>query len=241
MIIIPDVHGRNFWRKPVEKALGKEHIIFLGDYLDPYQYEDIYPSEAFLIFEEIVSLKMKYPDDITLLLGNHDLHYISPDIAGGRKDYARMVDIRDIIIGNAGLFRMAQEAVINSKKFLFTHAGVRQGWLDFEDEYLGQLTPEDVCHRLNEMWLDEDQRPMLLDILADVSYARWGLQPYGSPIWNDVIEMDDDVEELPGYYQVFGHSQQEHSPVIGEHFACLDCRRAFRIDDLGQILTISVI
>ena len=41
MIIIPDVHGRTFWRQAVNDYLGKEHILFLGDYLDPYAYEGI--------------------------------------------------------------------------------------------------------------------------------------------------------------------------------------------------------
>lgn len=238
MIIIPDVHGRSFWRKPVQEALGKEHIIFLGDYVDPYQYEDIFPSEAFDVFEEIVEIKKTHPQDVTLLLGNHDLHYINPDLAGGRMDYERLEQIRSMILDNASLFQMAMEAEIGEKKHLFTHAGVTQGWLDFEEEYLGKMTPGNVCPRLNEMWQDEDQRPTLLDILADVSYSRWGSQPYGSPVWSDVDDMATDKAELPGYYQIFGHSQQERDPIIGEHFACLDCRKAFTITENGMIESI---
>lgn len=235
MLIIPDVHGRTFWEKPVYGALGKEHIIFLGDYIDPYQCEGIYPSEAFQKFRDVVSLKKEHPDDVTLLLGNHDLHYIAPDIAGGRKDYVRLEDIKAMILDKAGLFRMAMEAEAGGRKFLFTHAGVKQGWLDFEEDYLGALSPEEVCPRLNGMWLDEDQRPTLMDILADVSASRWGCQPYGSPVWNDIEDMADDPDELPGYCQIFGHSQQEQDPVIGEHVACLDCRRAFRLNNDGII------
>lgn len=51
MVIIPDVHGRDFWMKPVQENLGKEHILFLGDYLDPYPDEGILGEEAFLRFE----------------------------------------------------------------------------------------------------------------------------------------------------------------------------------------------
>ena len=42
IIIIPDVHGRTFWREAIEKYRNKENtqIIFLGDYLDPYQIID---------------------------------------------------------------------------------------------------------------------------------------------------------------------------------------------------------
>ena len=34
LIIIPDIHGRPFWRRAVEEYPGEE-FIFLGDYLDP--------------------------------------------------------------------------------------------------------------------------------------------------------------------------------------------------------------
>ena len=53
MIIIPDVHGRTFWRQAVNDYLGKEHILFLGDYLDPYAYEGITSAGAYKVFHEI--------------------------------------------------------------------------------------------------------------------------------------------------------------------------------------------
>lgn len=42
-LIIPDVHGRTFWKKSVYDYLENHpevKIIFLGDYLDPYQYHE---------------------------------------------------------------------------------------------------------------------------------------------------------------------------------------------------------
>ena len=41
LIIIPDVHGRSFWRDAVKRNPGAE-FIFLGDYLDPYPDERQY-------------------------------------------------------------------------------------------------------------------------------------------------------------------------------------------------------
>ena len=40
-VIVPDVHSRDFWREPVNKALIETDatIVFLGDYVDPYSYE----------------------------------------------------------------------------------------------------------------------------------------------------------------------------------------------------------
>lgn len=107
MIVIPDVHGRPFWRKAVNEYLGKEPILFLGDYLDPYAYEGITPADAYQLFHEIIDLKKAHPDDITLLLGNHDLHYLNPDMEGGRLDYKRREQIIKDITDNAELFRIA--------------------------------------------------------------------------------------------------------------------------------------
>ena len=39
-IVIPDVHGRDFWRSAV-RGREEEKIIFLGDYVDPYSWEGI--------------------------------------------------------------------------------------------------------------------------------------------------------------------------------------------------------
>ena len=36
--IVPDVHGRIFWKKLKRKARFNK-IVFLGDYLDPYPHE----------------------------------------------------------------------------------------------------------------------------------------------------------------------------------------------------------
>ena len=232
MIILPDIHGRDFWQEPADKALKTgEHIVFLGDYLDPYQYEGIYPSVAFNGFVKIVELKIAHPTDITLLLGNHDLHYIDEGIAGGRKDYDMAIRIRRIIKDYSGIFNMSYTCEAGGRHFLLTHAGVKQGWLLYNKELFEGVGPDEIANCLNAMWHNKDKRPQLLRALAQVSYSRWGRYAYGSPVWNDIDDMDDSLEELPGWFQIFGHSQQETDPVIGEHFACIDCRRAFRLNE----------
>lgn len=78
MIVIQDIHGRNFWQAPVQEYIGREHIVFLGDYLDPYPNERMTTDQAFRQLQYIVEFKEAHPDEITLLLGNHDIHYLSP-------------------------------------------------------------------------------------------------------------------------------------------------------------------
>ena len=238
MIIIPDVHGRSFWRNAIKDYLGKEPILFLGDYLDPYPYEGISSEEALRVFHEIMEIKSASPEAITLLLGNHDLHYLNSDMEGGRLDCWRKEQIIKDITDNASLYRIAASATIFDKNYLFTHAGIKGGWLQKHAESLGISASIEIVDRLNEMWLNTDKRSQLLQMLADIPYSRWGSSPYGSPVWNDVGDLDDSQDEVPGYIQVFGHSQQMTNPIIGQRFMCLDVRCAFKIDNDNKLIKI---
>ena len=71
-LIIPDIHGRTFWKDAVSQYEDKvEKIIFLGDYLDPYLDEGITRKDAIRNFEEIIDYKINNSDKVVLLLGNH--------------------------------------------------------------------------------------------------------------------------------------------------------------------------
>lgn len=77
MIVIPDVHGRTFWKDAV-KGRENEEIIFLGDYVDPYVREGSKPEDGLTALQEVIEFKKQHPLSVTLLLGNHDLGYIIP-------------------------------------------------------------------------------------------------------------------------------------------------------------------
>ena len=75
LLVIPDVHGIDTWRSQVANAIisSDTHIVFLGDYVDSFV------ADAWTIFEnlkDIIEFKVKYPEKVTLLLGNHDYAYI---------------------------------------------------------------------------------------------------------------------------------------------------------------------
>lgn len=76
-LIIPDIHGRKFWKKPMEKFCDKvKHIIFLGDYFDPYPCKNISESDAIDNWHEIMNFitAHKFWGRTTMLIGNHDAH-----------------------------------------------------------------------------------------------------------------------------------------------------------------------
>ena len=78
ILIIPDVHGRTFWKDALDDIEDYDKVIFLGDYLDPYPGEGIKFVEAMEVLSSIVQLKVENLDKVVLLLGNHDLHYFNP-------------------------------------------------------------------------------------------------------------------------------------------------------------------
>ena len=62
-LIIPDVHGRSFWKAALQKE-EYDKVIFLGDYVDPYELEAVSNSMAISNFKEILSLKISQPDHV---------------------------------------------------------------------------------------------------------------------------------------------------------------------------------
>ena len=96
-----------------------------------------------------------------------------------------------------------------------------------------------ICTSLNDKMKDE---AMFFDFvcngLMDRSASRWGNAKYPSPVWADVEDHECMEERLPGIYQVFGHTQQEFSPVITKQYACLDCRKAFLLTSNGEFVEV---
>ena len=79
ILVLPDIHGRRFWKKPCENIEDYDKVIFLGDYLDPYDFEGITVIDAIKNFKEIIEFKKNNVDKVILLLGNHDMPYFSSD------------------------------------------------------------------------------------------------------------------------------------------------------------------
>lgn len=135
IIIIPDIHGRTFWKDPVTKYKNIEdvHIIFLGDYLDGYEHIDnISKEDAIANFEEIIEVT-RDANNITLLIGNHDLHYWPEFLKmyGCRRYNEYKYDISKMFLDNIDLFSIAYETYINDKQYLFTHAGLCRNWFEY--------------------------------------------------------------------------------------------------------------
>ncbi len=239
LLIIPDIHGRMFWMSATRKYPDLP-VIFLGDYLDPYTYyEEILPSEALANFKEILDFKKANRDRVTLLLGNHDIHYFDKDMNSSRKDKENYEKIHQIFSENLSLFKLAMTVSTEEKDFLFTHAGVGWDWLRYRMPEVNAYDLNDICSSLNDkLSTEEGFHDFVINGLMDISASRWGYAKYPSPVWADVSDHQYIQKRIPNVYQVFGHTQQDSDPIIAEQYACLDCRRAFLLTSSGNIVEI---
>lgn len=229
MLIIPDIHGRNFWKEAV-KDRENELIIFLGDYLDPYTgLENITKEDAFNNFIEILEFKKAHMNNVILLLGNHDCTYaIGTDICNCRMDYMRRKDISKLFADNRDLFQLAYEVIIDDKKYILSHAGIHKGY--FQACFGKEKDINDAVELFNTAWKEDNYG--LLNTLAIVSGYRGGWSKYGSMVWADIREFLPEPETFA--YQIVGHTQLKN-PIVTEYIAALDCHRAFLLDDNGNI------
>ena len=241
-LIIPDVHGRWFWKEPVEAVLAETnaHIVFLGDYLDPYP-DEWYEDENYKLisidrFKSIIELKKANPDRITLLIGNHDGGYcIGTDICSCRHDYANSREIEHLFRDNEELFQIAEERDINEKHFIFSHAGILKPWVErvWGEEDMNR-EGFNVVNELNNAWLVGSYG--ILDSLGIYDkYRGWGGSHYASPVWSDIRSWVKITPDDTYGFNIVGHTQCGDKPIIFDTIADLDCRKAFYLDDDGNI------
>ena len=239
-LIIPDIHGRQFWKDAVSQYEDKvEKIIFLGDYLDPYDYEGITRKDAIRNFEEIIDYKINNKNKVVLLLGNHDLHYWTKEFhTRSRYDSSNAYHIIGDFKAHRSLFELAHEET-------FSHAGLMNSWVERNKKVIDEITPDSLTRLL----YSADGIRSLTDVS---SYRSWFGEDSGSIVWSDVrekIDLDGSLEFniipnadsiVEGYdYQIFGHTQQNKDPMITDKWACLDCRKAFILDENGVLTQVT--
>ena len=242
ILVIPDIHGRTFWKDAIDKHLNEcDKVIFLGDYLDRYEDEEISRKQEKGNFEEIIKLKQDNPDKVVLLIGNHDEHYIAPSFTRStRYSGSNSRKYREMFLTHFSFFKIAHEETVNDKKYLFTHAGVMKSWYERNKEAIGELTVDNL-NKLKDYGGG-------ISILGEISkYRTWFGEETGSPLWSDIAEKISDESNIDNVipnddsvvdeydYQIFGHTRLHHE-LITDKWACLDCRKAFILNDDGNLI-----
>jgi hypothetical protein len=229
ILIIPDVHGRGFWREPCSNIDKFDKVIFLGDYLDPYPNEGITPLIARDNLKEIIEFVNTHKDKCVCLYGNHDLHYTHPSYDA--KARSTRYDFNGAKQNCELLKQLPLQIAYEYDNFLFTHAGVNIKWYDNNKSIIGELS----AHNLNKL-IDSEEG---IELLAQIGRRRGGMYLTGSCVWNDVVDMVG--KPWSNYIQVFGHTQLAHWVSTktnlkaqfpnNEPFYCLDCRKAFTLQE----------
>lgn len=173
---------------------------------------------------------------MTLLIGNHDFHYFYPDAATARFDVRNYRRNNEYFNKNIGLFQVAAERRIAGRRFLFTHAGMSNGWSSqFKSD-----SPVDA-DMLNNLWKSDELRLDFAAILNQITEERGGFDDHGSIIWADIHEFTK-LGALPaGIIQIVGHTHLNNDEPLaisdedGNCLYCLDCRKAFILDEEGNI------
>ena len=243
MIILPDIHGRKFWKQTVE-GNENEKIIFLGDYFDPYGYEGIFDEDAIANFEEIIDFRNNHKDNVIMLLGNHDCGYLwDGEVCSSRRSRRYYGDIRHLLQENYNYFDLAHYEKIGDKEYLFSHSGIHKKWLFllFEDFYKNNnYTVSQVPLLLNNwLHLPNTDKEVYLGMYS--YYRGYVSSTYGSCVWADVREWSDEEPQLKenkmlNAYQIFGHTQLELEPIVKSDFACLDVRRGFILTEDNKLI-----
>ena len=244
--VIPDVHGKDFWKEAKENIDSLDKVIFLGDYLDAYlniyilasmipstylTKKELEAREAELNnFKEILEFKKAYSEKITLLLGNHDIGYWLDKSCSRQASGKMYKTYKSLFEDNINLFKLTEYVELDNEKILFSHAGILGKWLK-------QIKPELSIDSfsLKKSFLDGSFNNLILkynepgyrDFLRWafwlVGRARGGnINDNGSIVWADSSEWKDQKNIFGDIKQIVGHNKS-YSPVeLTEGVRCID-------------------
>lgn len=198
ILIVPDIHGEDFWRPALD---FDGQVVFLGDYTDPYHY---YQDDGLSTFLEIVAFKRQNLDRVTLLLGNHELHYIDRSFRCSRFSATNYLIIHTILTEERALFQVCKRI----DNYLFTHAGVVGGWLQQNN----LLTDTENIEVVLNDYFDHN-----ISAFNQTASLRGGSDTYGSPLWADIREhITAPTCFAPNLTQIIGHTRIDNSTYF-EH------------------------
>lgn len=213
IICVGDLHGK------IEIAEGllqdkEQEIIFIGDFLDSFDRTTMDQLKLLHIVLEAVNTR----DNVSTLMGNHELSYLEPSYQcsgfNWTVDAQLTVDVKQMM-------RQQLNTWIEREGFLLTHAGVTKPWIPGKQQdtpiaYL-EIAPNEALYQ--------------------IGHSRGGSYNVGGPLWCDY---HDDFEPITGVKQVFGHTAHKKTGESSgirtrddENF-CIDC-----LDRVNEVLEIN--
>ena len=151
VVIVGDIHGQFYdlisMLKKVNSSGGNNKILFLGDYVDRGNYG---PEVALYLFV----LKLRYPNDIFLMRGNHE-----------SRDMAESFNFRDQVLAlydqqtyeeYMECFDMLPVSAVVNGRYLAMHGGIshRLTSLNVINQIERRIEPEDDSLLADLLWAD---------------------------------------------------------------------------------------
>jgi hypothetical protein len=121
ILSLGDTHGSEMTLKIANKYKNYvDHIVFHGDYCDSFYSE--WPKQK-EVLNDIISFKKDYKN-VSLLLGNHDMQYLSFSRCSGNQ-FHFVEEINQFLNNNIEHFKIVEQF----DNYLFSHAGVSKEWM----------------------------------------------------------------------------------------------------------------
>ena len=163
--------------------------------------------------KKILLFKKALPDKVILLLGNHDIQYFVPnEVCSGYRAEMRP-DLYQLFTENKECFKAAHLEKDNTGvKYLWTHAGVTNGWLkdvcrDILNpryrhyEIVKDFDPNDLEKFINDLF------ELRVDNVFNVDAHSGGYSLWAGPFWVRPTILND--HPLEGVNQIVGHTPQK--------------------------------
>lgn len=207
-VIIGDLHGLDTWKRVVDKEGPDARYIFLGDYVDSY---DVPLESQVTNLLEVLQFKKENPDNVVLILGNHDFHYVNTSCRYSGWSLDTYTKVNPVFKENLKLF----EVVHREPEAVYAHAGLTNDWLRYfevpEEMLCGPLTDERcAAYTETNSRLSYEYRGILgkLQFNNITGWSPYGDQTSSSPIWvrpNSLL-----ADHHGAQTQVVGHTHVYH-------------------------------
>jgi hypothetical protein len=231
VLAIGDIHGEMGWKDHVGKK-QYDHVVFIGDYFDSF---NLSVQSQIYNFNEIVNFKQSNPDNVTLLAGNHDFHYMIDDemYSGFNSSIKFAMQYRLLDMVKDGTITMAHSI----GKYLFSHAGISEKWCENQGEFINY---DDLVNSINDLFKFTPRRFTFSENtpknMSDrVSY--YGDNNTQSPIWIRPKSLSDNMVK-GGWHQIVGHTH-DNKIMFHENLTIIDSmpHEALLIDTVTNDLT----
>ena len=202
-LILGDTHGRINWKAMIAKY-PTDKIVFIGDYFDSF---DIPGIDQLANFKDIIALKDSRPDDVTLLIGNHDYHYME----GSNERYSGFqtwtcYNITQLLLDNRDKLQFAHSV----GRWLLTHAGVTKKWC-----FNNNVDLNNVVESINQLELSA---------FRFVGQDTYGDSSISGPLW--VRPRSLYLNRIDGWIQAVGHTSQRKLDADHPYVVLLDTMAA---------------